>query len=182
MDNTIYFGLEKPSQEDFYDIEVQNRNMDIIDRVIKEHKHTLDDINGSVPIESGGTGASTLEQALENLGLSNAAKIETGTYQGNGSKDGVSLTFGFSPQIVILSNTTYYAIFVRGVESAVCFKVESDVHTASMEIYNVVNVYNAFFATANWDVESVLSFTYITDESSKILNDSGVSYNYIAIG
>lgn len=33
--NTTYYGLTKPLAEEFYDIDVQNENMDIIDRTLK---------------------------------------------------------------------------------------------------------------------------------------------------
>lgn len=44
-------------------------NCDDIGAASEDHKHDADDItSGTLPIENGGTGASTAEQALENLG------------------------------------------------------------------------------------------------------------------
>lgn len=47
---TKNLNLEKPAQNEFYDIDVQNQNMDIIDEEIQELKDKSDDILKSVPV------------------------------------------------------------------------------------------------------------------------------------
>lgn len=42
--NTDNYSLTKPSTEDFYDIEVQNENMEIIDRELKELETDIEDV------------------------------------------------------------------------------------------------------------------------------------------
>lgn len=53
-DKTINYGLTKPTLEDFYDVNVQNENMDIIDQELKkkydpDNKPSPDDL-GAAPI------------------------------------------------------------------------------------------------------------------------------------
>ena len=58
-DKTKNYGLTKPSAEEFYDVQVQNDNMDIIDKTLKEHTHTADNV-----------GALRLYKTFTELGLS----------------------------------------------------------------------------------------------------------------
>ena len=96
---TKNFNLEKPAQEDFYNVEVQNRNMDKIDeelnkrvsiddweKVYGEHnKPTMDDLDGTLPISKGGTGATSAAAARANIQAAktvhkhNASDIDSGT-------------------------------------------------------------------------------------------------------
>lgn len=67
---TTHYGLEKPDESDYYNINVQNGNMDKIDAEIKKlnddkaeesHKHSAEDISsGTFPVGRGGTGKETL--------------------------------------------------------------------------------------------------------------------------
>lgn len=67
---TTHYGFEKPDESDYYNINVQNSNMDKIDTELKNlndgkaaarHKHTTDDISsGTFPVGRGGTGKETL--------------------------------------------------------------------------------------------------------------------------
>lgn len=43
---TENYGLVKPGQNDFYDIEVGNSNLDVIDELIKENGEAIEDIAG----------------------------------------------------------------------------------------------------------------------------------------
>ncbi|OPX43838.1 hypothetical protein CLHUN_23190 [Ruminiclostridium hungatei] len=45
---TDNYSLTKPSPEDFYDIEVQNENMEIIDRKLKELETGIEDVEGAL--------------------------------------------------------------------------------------------------------------------------------------
>ncbi len=53
MENTKNYNLNKPSPEDFYDIEDFNRNADLLDTELKKHADSLikkaDLVNGKVP-------------------------------------------------------------------------------------------------------------------------------------
>ena len=72
---TSNYGLTKPLQTEFYDIDVHNANMDIIDTQLKNVSQKVDnlstdadDLTGTLPIEHGGTGATTASGALSKLG------------------------------------------------------------------------------------------------------------------
>jgi hypothetical protein len=84
---TTNYNLTKPDQTDYYDVDVNNMNMDIIDFELKSNKdlansksslshiHALnsDKINGILPVTKGGTGANTVGGARTALGLGAAA-------------------------------------------------------------------------------------------------------------
>lgn len=56
---TSNLGLIKPDANEFYDVNVQNENMDKID----------EQLGGTLPISKGGTGAADSSKARENLGI-----------------------------------------------------------------------------------------------------------------
>lgn len=77
---TTNIGLVKPADTDFYDVDVFNQNSDKIDAEIAKksdssHKHTTDDISGTLPISKGGTGGTTKEAAQSMLGILTADEI-----------------------------------------------------------------------------------------------------------
>jgi hypothetical protein len=46
MNNTTNYNLKKPESTDFYDVEDQNDNMDIIDGALKSHDDALSTVGG----------------------------------------------------------------------------------------------------------------------------------------
>lgn len=99
---TTNYGLTKPLPEEFYDINVQNNNMDIIDTELKnrailgedgkvpkeqlpESEVSADNFTGTLPISKGGTGATSAAaarsniQAAKNVHKHNASDIDSGT-------------------------------------------------------------------------------------------------------
>ena len=101
-DKTKNYGLTKPSPEEFYDVQVQNDNMEIIDTELKnratlgedgkvpkeqlpESEVSADNFTGTLPISKGGTGSTSATAALTNLGAAknvhkhNATDINSGT-------------------------------------------------------------------------------------------------------
>ena len=50
-------------------------------------KTSAQDLYGTVPIEGGGTGATSIKDALKNLGLENGLVVYSGTYKGGGLDD-----------------------------------------------------------------------------------------------
>lgn len=72
---TPNLGFTKPDVNDFYDVQVQNENWDKLD----------EQLGGTLPIEKGGTGATsataarTALQAAKNVHKHNASDIDSGT-------------------------------------------------------------------------------------------------------
>lgn len=73
---TKYLQLTKPSEFEFYNVRIQNENLDIIDDEFKNvfspmRKPFLEtDVAGVLPIHKGGTGATSALGAIVNLGIS----------------------------------------------------------------------------------------------------------------
>lgn len=65
-DKTQYLELGKPTQEDFYDIEVQNRNMDIIDMEIKniDEYRNIDTFSSFSELDIRDDGSLTIDDML----------------------------------------------------------------------------------------------------------------------
>lgn len=70
---TINYGLTKPDGSDYYDIEVQNGNMDIIDEELKGHSSSLADFMNF--LNKGGTIGDTL--TLDTETVANQDNIST---------------------------------------------------------------------------------------------------------
>ena len=73
------------------------------------HTHALDALTGILPVNKGGTGQSSLEALLAALKQAGAVQIVTGSYVGTGTFGAdhpCSLTFDFSPKIVIVQQAS----------------------------------------------------------------------------
>lgn len=69
---TQHYSLTKPTPEEFYSVEDQNGNMDIIDDALKNHKHSASDITSDIlSVDRGGTGSDD----LSNITVGNAQKF-----------------------------------------------------------------------------------------------------------
>ncbi|NSH12142.1 hypothetical protein G4945_10525, partial [Anaerostipes hadrus] len=56
---TTNYGLEKPDGTDFYDVDVQNSNMDIIDKQMKANANAITQLNSDYDTIIVGTSVST---------------------------------------------------------------------------------------------------------------------------
>lgn len=68
---TKNYNLKKPLPNEFYDVEDQNGNMDILDTVLANHQNNTDvhfPKGGILPVERGGTGGVTAADARVKLG------------------------------------------------------------------------------------------------------------------
>ena len=132
----------------------------------EEHEHSADDIkSGVLTVERGGTGATTPEEAVRNLGINvTGAKITVGEYSGTGGTT-KTLTFDFVPKIVFISCSS--ASFpstrlINGCKSAQVLQGALDSKSTSL----------------TWSENSVM----FTTDNNNNLNDSGDTFRYCAIG
>ena len=95
---------------------------------------TAQNIANVLPIENGGTGATTAEEALANLGLNHFSNIEVGHYIGHyigtrtyGKDCPNSLTFPFAPKLVIIvgEHGRNQFVLVNGVKYSASYYKES---------------------------------------------------------
>lgn len=65
---TTNYGLEKPDGTDFYDVDVQNSNMDIIDKQMKANANAITQLNSDYDTIIVGTSVSTTSQTINHYG------------------------------------------------------------------------------------------------------------------
>ena len=65
---TTNYGLTKPEGSDFYDIGVQNDNMDIIDKQMKANAKDIAQLNSDYDTIIVGTSVSTVSQTISHYG------------------------------------------------------------------------------------------------------------------
>lgn len=65
---TTNYGLEKPDGTDFYDVDVQNSNMDIIDKQMKANANDITQLNSDYDTIIVGTSVSTTSQTINHYG------------------------------------------------------------------------------------------------------------------
>ena len=58
---TTNYGLEKPDGTDFYDVDVQNSNMDIIDKQMKENANAITQLNSDKEYKTYSTDGISIE-------------------------------------------------------------------------------------------------------------------------
>lgn len=133
---------------------------------------SADDLYGAVPISSGGTGASNVKGAMENLG---AASISYGSYVGTGTwgtNNPNTLTFDFVPKIVFVCHAS------ESYESAMFMQGASEARVTSAS--SIVNV--------TWNDKTVSWYRHYSDDVSTLdyskyqLNANGATYYYVALG
>ncbi len=61
---TTNYGLEKPDGTDFYDVDVQNSNMDIIDKQMKANANAITQLNSDYDTIIVGTSVTTTSQVI----------------------------------------------------------------------------------------------------------------------
>lgn len=61
---TTNYGLEKPDGTDFYDVDVQNSNMDIIDKQMKANANAITQLNSDYDTIIVGTSITTSTQTI----------------------------------------------------------------------------------------------------------------------
>lgn len=180
----------------------ETHTTDIAD--IKERVETLE--TDVMPIEKGGTGATTAEEARDNLGLSYAAKIQTGAYVGTGKygeDNPNTLTFEFEPKVVRVfatykgDNSIYTDII--GMYERTTFLRTSNVSTSYHDGLNdsesghsdydgiVTNVVIWEGNTLKWYAKEVLKDTDLgsntySNYAALQNNTEGVTYHYVALG
>lgn len=65
---TTNYGLTKPDGADFYDVDVQNDNMDIIDKQMKANAKDIAQLNSDYDTIIVGTSVSTVSQTISHYG------------------------------------------------------------------------------------------------------------------
>lgn len=151
---TTNLGLTKPDETDFYDINIFNENADRIDEAMggkadRTHKHDVEDINGTLPIEKGGTGGTTVESAQSKLGILTADEIANlyvwKKYPGEPGKS----TEEETTDIVLTSKTSIYG-------SAYTAVYYADEYTFDGDTFALTSATYVGFGTNNTD-STVLS-------------------------
>lgn len=125
-------------------------------------KYSAQDLYGTVPIESGGTGATTAKEALANLG---GAQIQTGSYTGTGEFDdsiGFTLSFNFTPKMVYLASAV-------SPKTLMCLKDNGAAYV------NGDGDWISYSFSTN-------SITFIDSRFNTNFNASEATYQYVAIG
>ena len=105
MKQTTNYKLNKPYPEDYYNINDQNANMDVIDtelsgRAQKNNQHGAGDIaSGTLPVSRGGTGQASLSAARNAMGLGNTTGALPVANGGTGASDaaGARANLGITP-------------------------------------------------------------------------------------
>lgn len=153
-----------------------------------KQKTSAQDLYGTVPVESGGTGAATVDEAIENLGLSDVTRVESGSYVGTGyEKDEsgnmptVTIPFAKEHNIVYIVQGDIVAIFFRGCTTAHIF-FKDDVVNGTMAVpFTAGKKHN--ITSVTWENMN-LSWKYnsgLTNLGYKALNDLGVTYTWYAM-
>lgn len=169
------------------------------------HTHDAGDIiSGILAVARGGTGVSSLEELAAALGIS-GTKIETGSYTGNGKTAAHgyvnSITFSFSPSIIIVaggsyssssSNTYGCAIMANvGKSSAVCTVLGYDYLVSPSACWIAKADVKFSENTVSWGVGDLgvrfnlgtqITIASVRSSPQYQLNNSGATYNWIAIG
>ena len=102
--NIILTDLQSISSAHTDEIAKHTEEIEALQETAEAHAENLDSLNGVRPIEIGGTGASTVEGILANLGLTYFAKMQKVSYVGNGNYGEANptiLTFSFPPKVII---------------------------------------------------------------------------------
>lgn len=152
-----------------------------------KQKTSAQDLYGKVPIESGGTGASTVEEALENLMTSYVTVVSyvgTGT---NSASNPCSLTFDFAPKIIKVlgyGHTVNGKLYQNGVNNYVLDVILCDLFTTEFDENKVISVLasNGSHNIQCKKSEDGKTISWYGGSDSAGCNESGYTYYFMAIG
>lgn len=115
-DQTSHYGLIKPTYDEQADVEVLNENMDTIDEQIYAANTSVRAVN------RGGTGAATLSEAKENLGITSLENTLGGVRfirKNAGANSDVSFTFTGLCTFIVFA--TGYSAEPQGIIFGSCY-------------------------------------------------------------
>lgn len=139
--------------------------------------------DGVLPVANGGTGAGTVDGALAVLGLTGAAKIATGSYEGTGEYFGQpysayknTLTFPFVPKLVVVQGAGGLAteLFMVNGTGSVEIPVLREGDMGWFNTYTDV--------TVSWSGNTVTWHTVASKSAGEQFNAKDSTYRYVAFG
>lgn len=129
---TTNYGLTKPEGSDFYDIGVQNDNMDIIDKQMKANAKDIAQLNSDYDTIIVGTSVSTVSQTISHYGGRKLSDYKFIVFAFGASDDDIR-SIVTVPRIIFEKIGKSYSFVAHGSNdstiSVVSFTYESDTAT-----------------------------------------------------
>lgn len=129
---TTNYGLTKPEGSDFYDIGVQNDNMDIIDKQMKANANDIAQLNSDYDTIIVGTSVSTVSQTISHYGGRKLSDYKFIVFAFGASDDDIR-SIVTVPRIIFEKIGKSYSFVAHGSNdstiSVVSFTYESDTAT-----------------------------------------------------
>lgn len=129
---TTNYGLTKPEGSDFYDIGVQNDNMDIIDKQMKANAKDIAQLNSDFDTIIVGTSVSTVSQTISHYGGRKLSDYKFIVFAFGASDDDIR-SIVTVPRIIFEKIGKSYSFVAHGSNdstiSVVSFTYESDTAT-----------------------------------------------------
>ena len=129
---TTHYGLEKPDGTDFYDVDVQNSNMDIIDKQMKANANAITQLNSDYDTIIVGTSVSTVSQTISHYGGRKLSDYKFIVFAFGASDDDIR-SIVTVPRIIFEKIGKSYSFVAHGSNdstiSVVSFTYESDTAT-----------------------------------------------------
>ena len=129
---TTNYGLEKPDGTDFYDVDVQNSNMDIIDKQMKANANAITQLNYDYDTIIVGTSVSTVSQTISHYGGRKLSDYKFIVFAFGASDDDIR-SIVTVPRIIFEKIGKSYSFVAHGSNdstiSVVSFTYESDTAT-----------------------------------------------------
>jgi len=129
---TTNYGLTKPEGSDFYDIGVQNDNMDIIDKQMKANAKDIAQLNSDYDTIIVGTSVSTVSQTISHYGGRKLSDYKFIVFAFGASDDDIR-SIVTVPRIIFEKIGKSYSFVAHGSNdstiSVVFFTYESDTAT-----------------------------------------------------
>ena len=134
------------------------------------HNHAASNItSGTLAVARGGTGVTSLDALGTALGIT---KSVVGSYKGSGtygSSNPRTLTFSFVPKFVLIVGTGLFAMYHMFMFSG-----------STTAGFAASSISSSALCTVSWSGTSVS--WYATSSARDQANESGATYNYIALG
>ena len=129
---TTNYGLTKPDGADFYDVDVQNDNMDIIDKQMKANANGIEQLNSDYDTIIVGTSVSTVSQTISHYGGRKLSDYKFIVFAFGASDDDIR-SIVTVPRIIFEKIGKSYSFVAHGSNdstiSVVSFTYESDTAT-----------------------------------------------------
>lgn len=177
MKTTTNFGLKKPEENEFYDVNVQNDNMDAVDKVLQEFNDGTQPVGDSAKL--GGETAETWQGKIDKIETVKSATFPKAGWYRIAQRAYASVTVITTVDINVVARLHQTCNFKMTRQGLELLDSSSSTHVISKARYVTANGYAYIDIYTQYDGE--LNYRWLVSDSCSLGSNLTSAYNWSAI-